>query len=95
MLLDQPLELPCGVQIKNRIAKSAMTEGLANFEGMPTDSLTRLYSIWGLGGAGLLLSGNIMVDRGHLERPGNVILEEPLCPSTETAVKAWTDAGRC
>ena len=95
MLLDQPLELPCGAQIKNRIAKSAMTEGLANFEGIPTDSLTRLYSIWGLGGAGLLLSGNIMVDRGHLERPGNVILEEPLCPSTETAVKAWTDAGRC
>ena len=88
MLLDQPLELPCGAQIKNRIAKSAMTEGLANFEGIPTDSLTRLYSIWGLGGAGLLLSGNIMVDHEHLERPGNGVLYEPFGSSTETALKA-------
>ena len=72
-----------------------MTEGLANLEGIPTDSLTRLCSSWGLGGAELLLSRNIMVDREHLERPGDGVLDEPFGTSTETALKAWTDAGRC
>ena len=27
--LSRPLTLPCGVTLKNRIAKAAMTEGLA------------------------------------------------------------------
>ncbi len=94
MLLNQSLELPCGVQIKNRIAKSAMTEGLASFEGNPTDALARLYKIWGAGGAGLLFSGNIMVDRDHLERPGNVILDGPICHAVKSALLDWSKAGR-
>ena len=32
-LLSQPLTLPCGVQIPNRLAKAAMTEGLATAAG--------------------------------------------------------------
>ncbi len=95
MLLSQSIELPCGIQIKNRIAKSAMTEGLASFEGNPTDALARLYRIWGSGGAGLLLSGNIMVDRDHLERPGNVVLDGPISEVMKSALLNWSEAGRC
>lgn len=37
-LLFQPLELPCGTVLKNRIAKSAMSDSLGNGCGNPTDA---------------------------------------------------------
>ena len=74
-VLAQPLRLPCGAVLPNRLAKGAMTEGLASPQGVPTAELNRLYGLWADGGAGMLLSGNIMLDGNHLERPGNVILE--------------------
>lgn len=73
--LAEPLTLPCGAVIKNRLAKAAMTEGLADTAGHPTPELDRLYGIWSDGGAGMLLSGNIQIDAMHLERPGNVIIQ--------------------
>ncbi len=75
MLIAAPLTLPCGATLPNRIAKAAMTEGLADIDGDPTAELDRLYGVWSDGGAGLLLSGNIQIDAQHLERPGNVIIE--------------------
>ena len=74
-MIDLPFTLPCGAILKNRLAKAAMTEGLADPKGRPTPELERLYEIWARGGAGLLLSGNIQIDAGHLERPGNVIID--------------------
>ena len=73
--LNSAILLPCGSSIKNRLAKAAMTEGMATAAGLPTPELIRLYSIWAKGGAGLLISGNIQIDRDHLERPGNVIID--------------------
>jgi 2,4-dienoyl-CoA reductase-like NADH-dependent reductase (Old Yellow Enzyme family) len=73
--LDTPLVLPCGAVIPNRIAKGAMTEGLADGWNRATPELERLYGIWSDGGAGLLLTGNVQVDRTHLERPGNVVID--------------------
>lgn len=75
--LSDPLELPCGATLPNRIGKGAMTEGMATPDGVPTKELERLYGIWSDGGAGMLLSGNIQVDRDHLERPGNVVIDGP------------------
>lgn len=72
--LRSPLVLPCGAELPNRVAKAAMTEGLATADGRATRELERLYGLWSDGGAGLLLSGNILVDRDHLERPGNVVI---------------------
>ena len=37
-LLNRPLELPCGAVLKNRLAKSAMSDSLANGEGDPTEA---------------------------------------------------------
>ena len=73
--LLRELTLPCGAALPNRVAKAAMTEGLATMAGVPTPELDRLYGLWSDGGAGLLISGNIQVDRDHLERPGNVIID--------------------
>ncbi|SDS50640.1 2,4-dienoyl-CoA reductase [Halopseudomonas xinjiangensis] len=90
--LASPLTLPCGVTIPNRIAKAAMTEGLATPDGVPTAELERLYGLWSDGGAGLLLSGNIQIDRDHLERPGNVIIDREPDAAMQAALSRWADA---
>ena len=91
-LLSDPLTLPCGAILPNRIAKGAMTEGMATPDGVATPELERLYGIWSDGGAGMLLSGNIQIDRHHLERPGNVVIDGPADDPTMAALKSWTKA---
>ena len=91
-LLAQSLSLPCGARLRNRLAKAAMTEGLADPAGIPTAELDRLYGLWSDGGAGLLLSGNILVDGDHLERPGNVIIDREPDAATHAALSRWAAA---
>jgi 2,4-dienoyl-CoA reductase-like NADH-dependent reductase (Old Yellow Enzyme family) len=69
-----------------------MTEGLAGRLGVPGEELCRLYKIWSDGGAGMLLSGNIMVDRHHLERPGNVVIDRPPDLEMRQALKRWASS---
>ena len=71
----QPLLLPNGTQIPNRIAKAAMEENLAALDQGPSAALLRLYQAWAEGGAGLLLTGNVMIDRRAMTGPGGVVLE--------------------
>lgn len=87
--LSQALELPCGATIPNRIAKAAMTEGLATPQGLPTADLEQLYGLWSDGGAGLLLSGNIQIDADHLERPGNVVIDRQPDNEMHDALASW------
>src|SRR5258708_19815595 len=75
-ILDPPLNLPCGATLPNRLAKAAMSEGLADADNQATPRLEALYRRWANSGAGLLFSGNFQVDRWHLERPSNVVLDE-------------------
>lgn len=72
--LTAPLTLPCGAILDNRIAKAAMSEGMSDPTGHSTARLVALYRRWAESGAALLLSGNIQVDRSHLERPLNVVV---------------------
>ncbi len=74
-ILGTPLELPCGATLTNRLCKAALTEGLADSMNRSTDSIERLYRRWSHGGAGLVITGNVQVDRSHLERPGNVVVD--------------------
>lgn len=92
-ILAQPLTLPCGAVLPNRLCKSAMTEGLATPHGVATPELERLYGIWSDGGAGMLLSGNIQVDAHHLERPGNVVIDREPDDATAAALARWAQAG--
>lgn len=73
--LTDPLRLPCGVEIPNRLCKAAMTEGLADPDNRVTDRHLRLYETWADSGVGLSLSGNIHVDRRYLERAGNIVVD--------------------
>jgi 2,4-dienoyl-CoA reductase-like NADH-dependent reductase (Old Yellow Enzyme family) len=91
-LLAQPLTLPCGAVLPNRLSKAAMTEGLATRDGVPTPELERLYGIWSDGGAGMLLSGNIQVDKDHLERPGNVVIDSEPNAEMQAALGSWAKA---
>jgi 2,4-dienoyl-CoA reductase-like NADH-dependent reductase (Old Yellow Enzyme family) len=93
MILDSALTLPCGAALPNRLAKAAMTEGLATIAGVPTPELDRLYALWSHGGAGMLFSGNVQIDRDHLERPGNVIIEGEPSAELRAALSRWAKAG--
>lgn len=88
--LSDPLTLPCGAILENRIAKAAMTEGLADEYDDPTSDHEGLYRAWSLGGAALHITGNVMVDRRFLERPGNVVVDEE---TNFDALAAWARAG--
>jgi 2,4-dienoyl-CoA reductase-like NADH-dependent reductase (Old Yellow Enzyme family) len=74
--LSDPLTLPCGARLPNRIAKAAMSEQLADAKGTPGEGLARLYDRWASGGVGLLISGNVMLDLHRRGEAGNVVVED-------------------
>jgi 2,4-dienoyl-CoA reductase-like NADH-dependent reductase (Old Yellow Enzyme family) len=89
----EPLKLPSET-LPNRLAKAAMTEGLADAQGRATLELARLYETWGASGAGLLITGNVQIDARHLERPGNVIVSGPQSADAMSALRRWSAAAR-
>ncbi|MFJ1460758.1 nitroreductase family deazaflavin-dependent oxidoreductase [Nocardia sp. N2S4-5] len=74
--LHDPLPLPCGQTLPNRIVKAALSEGLGDAGLGPDERLHRLYTRWGAGGFGLIVTGNVMIDRTQLGEPGNVVIED-------------------
>jgi 2,4-dienoyl-CoA reductase-like NADH-dependent reductase (Old Yellow Enzyme family) len=70
------LTLPNGSVIANRIAKAAMEENMADADQAPSEPLMRLYQSWADGEAGLILTGNVMVDARAVTGPGGVVLED-------------------
>ena len=94
--LDSPVTLPCGAVIPNRLAKAAMTEGVADSDLHATERHQRLYGRWSDGGAGLLITGNVMIDRTVLERPGNVAIDPAPAdgePVGMAALRGWAREG--
>jgi 2,4-dienoyl-CoA reductase-like NADH-dependent reductase (Old Yellow Enzyme family) len=91
--ISSPLTLPCGATLKNRLAKGAMTEGLGDARNQATGGHVRLYRRWAEGGAGMLLTGNVQVDRRYLERPGNVAIEGAQSNEAIAALREYAKAG--
>jgi 2,4-dienoyl-CoA reductase-like NADH-dependent reductase (Old Yellow Enzyme family) len=89
-VLAAPLRLRSGLVLPNRLAKSATSERLADRRGAPDERLARLYQRWGAGGAGLLITGNVIVDASGPEAPRNVITGD----DDDTAYAAWADAAQ-
>ncbi|MBR0797875.1 NADH:flavin oxidoreductase/NADH oxidase family protein [Bradyrhizobium jicamae] len=87
----ESLTLPNGTVVPNRIAKAAMEENMADAEHLPSAELLRLYQAWADGGAGLIITGNVMIDRRAMTGPGGVVLEDG---SRLDAFRDWTRAGR-
>ena len=75
-LLQNSLELPCGAILKNRLAKSPMSDSLGNGEGDSTEAQIRLYERWAEGGAALSIIGEVQGDYRYPEKPGNLVLGE-------------------
>ena len=85
--LYEPLVLAGGAEIPNRIAKAAMEENMAEDGQLPGEQLFTLYRTWSNGGAGLLVTGNVMVHAEAMTGPAGVVLDvrTPLEPFREWA----------
>lgn len=94
--LFTPLNLPNGQVLPNRIAKAAMEESMADTGQLPGTRLTTLYRTWGRGGAGLLITGNVMVQDAALTGPAGVVLDRdtPLEPYRRWATAARSGGGK-
>jgi 2,4-dienoyl-CoA reductase-like NADH-dependent reductase (Old Yellow Enzyme family) len=77
-MLSSPFRFPCGLSVPNRITKGPMTEALAGPDCRANARHIRLYQTFAEGGAGLLVTGNVVVDSRYLETPGNVVIEDDL-----------------
>jgi 2,4-dienoyl-CoA reductase-like NADH-dependent reductase (Old Yellow Enzyme family) len=89
--LFAPLPLRSGAVLGNRIAKAAMEENMAGEGQLPDRQLRSLYRRWGAGGAGLLITGNVMVHAEALTGPAGVVLDRsaPLEPFAQ-----WAEAAK-
>jgi 2,4-dienoyl-CoA reductase-like NADH-dependent reductase (Old Yellow Enzyme family) len=93
--LADPLTLPNGTRLPNRIAKAATSEALADRRtGRPGDALARLYEPWGAGGAGVLITGNVVIDGDGRTEPGNVVLDGALDAEARAALRRWATAAQ-
>ncbi|MEM8577386.1 MAG: oxidoreductase [Pseudomonadota bacterium] len=90
MLLD-PLTLPCGAVLRNRIAKSAMSDSLGDGTGQPTAAQANLYRIWAEGGAAVSIIGEVQGSPLFAEKPGNLVLQGG---DAEAPWEALAEAGR-
>ncbi len=86
-----PLTLPNGAVIPNRLAKAAMEENMADQDHAPSEALIRLYRTWADGEVGLMITGNVMVDRRAMTGPGGVVLESE---AHGARFKAWSAAAK-
>lgn len=55
--IAQPLKLKCGLELKNRLVKASMAENMSDPNGMPTELHNKVYTEWGEGGWGMVLTG--------------------------------------
>jgi len=69
-----PLTLPNGVTLKNRLIKSAMSDSLGDGRGNPSSTQIRLYERWAEGGVAASIIGEVQGDPCFAEKPGNLVL---------------------
>lgn len=92
MKITDSVTLPCGSTLPHRIAKSAMSENMAAKNNYPGENFCNTYSQWAKGGLGLCITGNVMIDSGHLGEPHNVVIEKGL--DNEEGLKAWAESSK-
>ncbi|MEM7768489.1 MAG: NADH:flavin oxidoreductase/NADH oxidase family protein [Pseudomonadota bacterium] len=92
--IASPLTLASGLVIPNRLAKAAMTEGLADAQNRATLRHVTLYRRWAEGGIGLQITGNVQIDPDHLEKPGNVVIAGPQSNMQKMALADFAKAAK-
>ncbi len=89
--LSEPLTLKSGTVLRNRISKAAMNEAMATADGRITREHIALYDAWSGSGAGLLITGNMMVDGKHMNEP---LVVDALHDQNFTALRQWAETGK-
>ncbi len=84
------LTLKTNTTIKNRFVKAAMSETLGDSKYQPTEQTISLYQAWANGGTGLLITGNVMVDRNARGEFGNIVVDHN---QNYNLLKKWAQAG--
>ncbi|KAF5978882.1 NADH oxidase [Fusarium coicis] len=80
------LQLRCGLVLKNRLVKTAMSEKMA--QGLlPSSNHKRLYKRWAEGGWAALITGNIMVSDRYLGGNEDVAVTG----AAPNLLKSWSD----
>jgi 2,4-dienoyl-CoA reductase-like NADH-dependent reductase (Old Yellow Enzyme family) len=94
--LYAPIALAQRIDIPNRIAKAAMEENMAGADQLPDERLFNLYRHWSAGGAGLLITGNVMVHADAMTGPAGVVLDAhaPLEPFEQWARAAQSGGAK-
>lgn len=73
-MIEQAFTFNNGLTLQNRIAKSALEEELAS-DGRPEREIKTLYRRWAQGKPGLMVTGNVAIDRRCPTGPRSVVLE--------------------
>lgn len=68
-----------------------MEENMADADHAPSDALLRLYDAWARGGAGLILTGNVMIDAQAMTGPNGVVLQDD---AHLERFRRWADTAR-
>lgn len=64
--IAEPITLPCGLTLPNRLAKAAMAENWGDKKQLPNKRLIETYGAWADGGWGMVLTGNVQIDVAFL-----------------------------
>ncbi|GAA5908252.1 hypothetical protein JCM6882_006783 [Rhodosporidiobolus microsporus] len=96
-ILGQPVTLPCGLVLPNKLIKVAMEEMLGE-GGRPSELLEALYETWAEGGWGMVLSGNVQVSPDQLgtgsDVPVPLSLSSDAVSGPKNSFASWARAAR-
>ncbi len=93
-VLSQPITLPCGLKLPNRLVKCPMQETCAvpPYFDPPVEKFRTLYRTWGSARYGMLLTGQVQVDLRYFSVAGDVCTRpESLLEPTLSKWKAWAE----
>lgn len=99
-MLGEPLAFRHGKKANNRIMKSPLSEKMYKWDehnedtlGLPTEEIINLYSHWGNGGFGLIVTGNLAVDPKCVGEAGQGIVSfENTTNNSQEQFKKLADA---
>ena len=91
MLVFDPIVLPSGLTLNNRIVKAAMEENMATALQLPGDAIFNLYAAWAKGEMGAIITGNVMVDSLAMTGPGGITLD---ANSDIAPFKKWANCAK-
>ncbi|KAL1793900.1 hypothetical protein ACET3X_007321 [Alternaria dauci] len=91
--LSDPVTLPSGLVLKNRLLKTAMAETMSKSHN-PTEQMLAAYKAWGKGGWGGIITGNVMIDERWLGNALDVAINPTSDPNIIAQWRRYAEACR-